>query len=303
MKAFVAGGAGFVGSHLVDRLLAEGYAVDAADDLSGGALANLADARSQELAEFRFHHVDCRSESLTELLERRAPDVLYLLTAPPPGADARQIADVMMTGGANLLEAARRAGVPKVVVGCDALSLYGDVPARELPVKEGRAFAPISVEGICGRALVELLAIYRDQHAVEFTALALASVYGPRQRADGGVVAAFAAATSAGKRAVVNGDGRQTRDFLFVDDAVDALMRAATRGGGLVVNIGTGVQTSIRDLLELLSGGAGPAHRGELAARQVTRFALSPVRARIHLGWAPWTSLADGVAQLFATPT
>jgi UDP-glucose 4-epimerase len=299
MKAFVAGGAGFIGSHLVDRLLAEGYAVDAADDLSGGVLANLADARRQDLAEFRFHQFDCRSEALGELLERRSPDVLYLVTAPPPDASARQIADIMITGGTNVLEAARRAGVPKVVAGCDAISLYGDVPARELPVKEGRAFAPTSVEGICGRALVELLAVYRDQHAVEFTVLALSSVYGPRQRADGGVVAAFAAATRAGERAVVNGDGRQTRDFVFVDDAVDAFVRAATRGTGLVVNIGTGVQTSIRDLHELLSGGAGPARRGELAAHDVTRFALSPVRARIHLGWAPWTSLADGVAQLF----
>jgi UDP-glucose 4-epimerase len=303
MKAFVAGGAGFVGSHLVDRLLAEGYAVDAADDLSGGVLANLADARQQDMAEFRFHHVDCRSESLVELLERRAPDVLYLVTAPPPDAGLRQIADGMIAGGTNVLEAARRAGVPKVVVGCDALSLYGHVPARELPVKEGRAFAPASVQGICARALVELLAIYRDRHAVEFTALALASIYGPRQRPEGGVVAAFAAATRAGTRAVVNGDGRQTRDFVFVDDAVDAFVRAATRGSGLVVNIGTGVQTSIRDLHELLSGGAGPAHRGELSAGEVTRFALSPVRARIHLGWAPWTSLADGVAQLFAKPT
>jgi UDP-glucose 4-epimerase len=299
MKAFVAGGAGFVGSHLVDRLLAEGYAVDAADDLSGGVLANLADARRQDLAEFRFHHVDCRAEALGELLERRAPDVVYLVTAPPRGAGARQIADVIITGGVNVLEAARRAGVPKVVVGCDALSLYGDVPARELPVKEGRAFAPRSVEGICGRALVDLLAVYRDRHAVEFTVLAMASVYGPRQRADAGVVAAFAAKTRAGDRAVVNGDGRQTRDFLFVDDAVDAFVRAATRGGGLVVNIGTGVQTSIRDLHQLLSGGAGPAHRGDAPPDEVPRFALSPVRARIHLGWAPWTSLADGVAQLF----
>jgi UDP-glucose 4-epimerase len=251
------------------------------------------------LAEFRFHHLDCRADGLAELLTRRAPDVMYIVTAPPPGAGAQQIADVMLTGGTNLLEAARRAGVPKVVVGCDALSLYGDVPARELPVKEGRAFAPMSVEGICDRAVVELLTVYRDQHTVEFTALALASVYGPRQRADGGVVAAFAAATRAGARATVNGDGRQTRDFVFVDDAVDAFVRAATRGTGLVVHVGTGVQTSIRDLHALLSGGAGAPERGELSAHEVTRFALSPVRARIHLGWAPWTTLADGVTQLF----
>src|SRR4051812_35302737 len=131
MKAFVAGGAGFVGSHLVDRLLAEGHAVDAADDLSGGVLANLADARRQDLAEFHFHHVDCRAEPLQELLERRTPDVVYVVTAPPPAAGPRQIADLVTVGGTNVLEAARRAGVAKVVVGCDALSLYGDVPARD----------------------------------------------------------------------------------------------------------------------------------------------------------------------------
>jgi UDP-glucose 4-epimerase len=299
MKAFVAGGAGFVGSHLVDRLLAEGYAVDAADDLSGGVLANLADARRQTLAEFRFNQFDCRTEALGELLERRVPDVLYLVTAPPPGAAARQIADVMITGGANVLEAARRAAVPKVVVGCDALSLYGDVPARELPVKEGRAFAPTSVEGICGRLVGCWPSIAISTPSSSRSPLWRRCMAAP---AADGCGAAFAAATRAAN-AVVNGDGRQTRDFVYVDDAVDAFVRAATRGSGLVVNIGTGVQTSIRDLHELLSGGAGPAHRGDLSAHEVTRFALSPVRARIHLGWAPWTSLADGVAQLFAKPT
>jgi UDP-glucose 4-epimerase len=100
----------------------------------------------------------------------------------------------------------------------------------------------------------------------------------------------------------VNGDGRQTRDFVYVDDAVDAFVRAATRGTGLVVHVGTGVQTSVRDLHELLTGGAGPAERGSAAPHDVARFALSPVRARIHLGWAPWTTLSDGVAQLFAAP-
>jgi UDP-glucose 4-epimerase len=112
------------------------------------------------------------------------------------------------------------------------------------------------------------------------------------------VVAALVEAAAAGRAPTITGDGRQTRDLVFVDDAVDALVRAGTRGSGLVVNVGTGEQTSVRELWNLVSGGGGaepikaPARPDELP-----RFAVSPVRARIHLGWSPWTSVADGLRQ------
>ena len=184
-----------------------------------------------------------------------------------------------------------------------ATSVYGHPAARALPVKEGEVsqLVPRGVRGVVARAIIDLLITYRDQYAVEFTALAMTSVYGPR--AATGVAHRFLAAAADGRAPTIDGDGRQTRDLLYVDDAVDALARAATRGGGLVVNVGTGVQTSVTELwtrIAALVPGAvdlrpvhGPARRDELA-----RFAASPVRARIHLAWSPWTDLDDGLARL-----
>ena len=292
MRALVTGGAGFVGSHLVERLLAEGHAVDVVDDLSTGSLANLADARASVNrigGELKFHHLDVRVAELVELVTRRRPEVVFHLAVTDPAT--------VFVGGLTVLEAARVSGVGKVVVGFDALSLYGPVPAGELPVKEARAWAPATPVGVAQRALADLLALARADHAIEFTGLACASVYGPRQRPAGGVVAAFVDAVETGQACTIHGDGRQTRDFVHVDDAVDALVRAATRGTGLIVNVGTGTQTTIRDLQRLVSGGA-EAKRGPVRPGEVGRFAVSPVRARIHLGWEAWTGLPEGIASL-----
>jgi UDP-glucose 4-epimerase len=196
----------------------------------------------------------------------------------------------------NLLEAARLHGPVKVVTALPAGALYGEVPVRELPVKEGRAWAPVGAGGVIAQAVAELLAVYRRQYDVEFSALALTNVYGPRQRADGGVVAAFCAARAAGEPPVFAGDGRQARDFVFIDDTVDALVRSARRGSGLVVNVGTGVLTSIRDLWAAIGGPDGaPPRIVAASADDLQRTSVSPTRARIHLAWAPWTTLDAGL--------
>jgi UDP-glucose 4-epimerase len=143
------------------------------------------------------------------------------------------------------------------------------------------------------------LNLYRSDHAVEFTALTMSTVYGPRQRRDGGVVGAFAHALRAGVSPEIHGDGRQTRDFLYVDDAVDALVRAGVRGGGLVVNVGSGVSTAVRELWTLMAGPGAPTPIAAPRRRDdVSWFALSPTRARIHLAWAPWTELGVGLRSL-----
>ena len=302
MRIMVVGGAGFLGSHLVDRLLAERHTVDVVDDLSTGSLANLADARATgartgETSLLKIHHLDACAGEFASLISMREPDVVFHLGWLPAGRSdsatlARGVQSTLI-----LLDAARTSGVGKVVTCLPAAALYGDVPVKELPVKEGRPWAPLGPKGVIAQAVVELLRVHRERHGVEFTALATANVYGPRQRPDGGVVAAFAAALASGETPSVNGDGRQTRDFLFVDDAVDALVRAATRGSGLVMNIGTGTHTSIRDLWTSMAGPDAPAPTPgrPRESEDVGRFAVSPTRARIHLSWAPWTSLETGL--------
>ncbi len=145
----------------------------------------------------------------------------------------------------------------------------------------------------------DYLAAYRELHDLEFTALALANVYGPRQDPHGeaGVVAIFAGRLLSGQPCTIYGDGTQTRDFVFVDDVVDAFARAAGRGGGLVLNIGTGNETSVNDLYAAMATNAGtdaPALHAPARTGELDRISLDPARAAIHLGWKPWTSLAEG---------
>lgn len=306
MNVVVVGGAGFIGSHLVDRLLAEDHQVDVVDDLSTGTLGNLADARSVGGA-LKIHHLDAASPEATSLIGMRRPDVIYDLALFPRGAKGTGSAaesTARLGAGFNrslaMLDAARQHGVGKVVVALPASVLYGFPAANSLPAKESDPI-PRGVRGVVARGVLDLLTVYRENDMVEFAALSLASVYGPRQSAQAGVVAAFQAAVATERPPEFHGAGRQTRDFVFIDDVVDALVRAASRSSGLLINIGTGQQTAVRDLWQLMSGGRFgdptllPDRRHELQ-----RFAVSPVRARIHLDWSPWTELADGVARLAA---
>lgn len=304
MNIVVIGGAGFIGSHLVDRLLAEDHTVDVIDNLTVGSLANLAAARAVG-GGLRIHHLDVPSNEAESSIGIRRPDVIFHLALLPRHDSTPMAQSDAFQSALATLEAARRHGVPKVVVALPASAIYGHPSSKLLPVKEGEPsqLEPRDVRGVVARAIIDLLVSYRDLHAIEFTALALGSVYGSRQRPTGGVVAAFVDAASNGRSPVLCGDGRQTRDFVFIDDVVDALVRAGGRGSGLVINIGTGEQTSINELWSKISGsiaGAGDveATRGPARLHEVQRFAVSPVRARIHLGWSPWTSLDDGLTRL-----
>jgi UDP-glucose 4-epimerase len=299
----VTGGAGFIGSNLVDRMLAEGCDVDVIDDLSTGALANLAEARAQRNRRVSFHRLDVRSPQLADLVAHRRPEVIFHLAAL---GDARAAAtrptldaEVSIIGSLNVCEAALAAGTHKVVFAGSGSSLYGIPDA--VPVRESHAQRPLSPSGVAKKAVGDYLHYYREVRGLEYTVLALANVYGPRQDPDGdaGVVAIFAGRMLARRQPTVHGDGGQTRDFLFVDDAVDAFVRATEKGGGLLMNIGTGVETSVLDLYRQLAALTGYAERPHQAAprrAEVPHSALDPGRAGIHLGWRPWTTLADGLA-------
>ncbi len=305
MKALVTGGAGFIGSTLVDRLLAEGHSVDVIDNLASGSLANLSDARSDRGHEFNFHQIDIRDVEVVELIERRRPEVIFHLAAQ---ADVRvsvtdPVLDAMINiiGGLNVLEGARRAGAGKIVFASSGGTIYGEPDPSVLPVDETQPHRPVSPYGVTKDAFSLYLGAYRELYDLEFTALALANVYGPRQDPHGeaGVVSIFAGKLLDGERCTIFGDGSQTRDFVFVDDVVDAFVRAGSRGGGLLFNIGTGIEVSVNDLYRSMAKAAGVADAALHAAPRVgelDRIALDSSKAQIHLGWKWWTEIDAGTS-------
>ncbi len=301
MRVLVTGGAGFIGSTLVDRLLAEGYAVDVVDDLSTGSFANLAEARSGQSHDCSFHRLDIRSSGVVELIAHRRPEVIFHLAAQ---ADVRVSvtrpafdAEVNIIGTINVLEGAREAGTRKVVFAASGGTLYGE--SAKPPLRESAPQRPLSPYGVSKKSAIDYLVAYRELHGIESTSLALANVYGPRQDPHGeaGVVAIFAALLLTGQDCTVFGDGEQTRDFVFVDDVVDAFSRAATRGDGLLINIGTGMETSVNQLYSTMASLVGwdrPPRYAPERPGELRRSALDPGRAAVHLGWKPWTSIEEG---------
>jgi UDP-glucose 4-epimerase len=309
MKALVTGGAGFIGSTLVDRLLAEGHSVDVVDDLSNGKLANLADARADRDHALKVHQIDIRDPAVIDLIARRAPEVVFHLAAQVdvrvsvarPAFDA----DVNIVGSLNVIEGARIGGARKVVFASSGGTIYGEPDPADLPVRESHPQHPVSPYGVAKRVVSDYLNAYREMYALEYTSLALANVYGPRQDPHGeaGVVAIFAGLLLDGKPCTIFGDGLQTRDFVYVDDVVDAFVRAADRGSGLLCNIGTAHETSVNELYATMASAAGvtePALRAPARVGELARSSLDPGRAKIHLGWEPWTDLPTGVREVLA---
>lgn len=305
MRALVTGGAGFIGSTLVDRLLAEGHEVDVVDDLSTGSLANLTHARSE--GGVKFHRIGIDSPEVADLVARREPEVVFHLAAQAdvrisvadPGRDAL----VNVVGSLHVLEGARRAGSRKVVFASSGGTIYGEVDPDDLPVTEQHPQRPLSPYGVAKKAVTDYLAAYRELHGLEFTSLALANVYGPRQDPHGeaGVVAIFAGRLLSGAPCTIFGDGEQTRDFVYVDDVVDAFVRGADKGSGLLLNIGTGHEVSVNRLYRVMAEAAGADREPQRAAArsgELERSSLDPGRAELHLGWTPWTDLETGVAHV-----
>ena len=301
----VTGGAGFIGSHLCDRLLAEGHRVVAVDDLSTGRIANLSEARGYG-NEFTFFNMDVRADGLRSLFERHSPEVVMHVAAQ--AAVSRSMDDpvfdasVNTMGSLNVLECSRLTGVRKVVYAASGGTLYGE--PRKLPVKETARTGsrPESPYGISKKVVIDYLSYYERYHGLDWTALALANVFGPRQDPDGeaGVVAIFSSKMLVGEAPTIFGDGNQTRDYVFVDDVVHAFALASERGSGRLVNVGTAMETSVNGLYRMLSDitgfeggpGRGPARLGDLR-----RSSLDIALAAEVLGWKPWTHLEDGLAE------
>jgi len=305
MRALVTGGAGFIGSTLVDRLLAEGHEVDVVDNLATGNVQNLVGAQATG-DRFRLHEVEVRGAEVTDLVAACRPEVVFHLAAQ---ADVRVSvarpafdADVNLVGSLNVFEGARAGGARKVVFASSGGTIYGEPAPEALPVTEDHSQHPVSPYGVAKKAAGDYLFALKALHGLSYASLALANVYGPRQDPHGeaGVVAIFAGRLLSGEPCTVFGDGEQTRDYVYVDDVVDAFVRGATEGDGVLVNIGTGVETSVNDLYASMArsfGSEQPAVHAEARPGELARSALDPSLAGELIGWKPSVALDDGTAR------
>jgi UDP-glucose 4-epimerase len=317
VRVLVTGAAGFIGSHLVDRLLSEGEEVTGVDDLSSGALHNLSDARRSRLGKFNFHRVDITSTALGELIKRTKPRVIFHLAAQvdvrKSVAEPLHDANINLIGTLNVLQSATETGVDKVVFTSSGGCIYGEPDDGRLPVTEDQIFLPDAMPespyGVSKKVAFDYLRYYRAVKGLDFTALALANVYGPRQEPasevglEGQVVAIFCRKMLAGRPCTIYGDGTQTRDFVYVDDVVSAFIAARDRGNGELVNVGSGAELSVNELYarlaELTNARFEPVYAAPRPG-ELNRIFVDPSKAADVLGWRPTTELADGLKQTVA---
>jgi UDP-glucose 4-epimerase len=301
-RVLVTGGAGFIGSHTVDRLVANGCRVVVLDDFSTGRRANLA----RWAGDRRVEIVDADvAEDLTGPLARAAAfDAIVHLAARASAAHSVEdpLGDLRVNyaGTARVLEYARRSGVKKVVFASSS-AVYGN--AVDLPISEDAATRPLSPYGVHKLASERLLDSYAANWGLSWPVFRFFNVYGPRQPPGSpysGVISIFARQAFAGEPLTIDGDGRQTRDFVFVDDVVEALVRACLEraGEGRIMNLGTGVETSINHLADLivdLSGRNGARRHGPARAREIRRSVARIERIGEALRYQPRIALRDGL--------
>jgi UDP-glucose 4-epimerase len=291
VRALVTGGAGFIGSHLVDVLLESGDEVTVVDHLRTEANLQGAIERGAQLVRADVTDVP----AMLAAFAAARPEVVFHLAAQidvrrsveDPSVDAHQ----NVGGTAAVLEAARDAGARRVILASTA-GVYGDPP--RLPITEDTELAPLSPYGAGKAAAETYLALFSRLYGVSTLALRMSNVYGPRQNPHGeaGVIAIFCAAAAEGRPVTLFGDGSQTRDFVYVEDVVQGFAAAARTSDEGAINLSTGVETSLNDLAAALDleTVAGPGRLGEIA-----RSSLDASVAAARLGWSASTPLAEGL--------
>ena len=293
--ALVTGGAGFIGSHVVDRLLELEYRVVIIDNLSGGKLKNLNPAAT-------FHHCDIAQPAVVDVFQREQPELVFHLAAqtsvPYSVREAVRDSQINVVGTLRVLEAARRFGIDKFIFSSTGGALYGDPEVDPCP--DDHPVVPLSPYGMSKYLAEQYLEFYHRLYRLNFTSLRYGNVYGPRQDSQGeaGVIAIFTQAMVEGKQPEIFGDGDQERDFVCVDDVVEANILAIDRGDGMHMNVGTGQKTSITRIFELLRGIIGykwgPRH-GPPRLGDVFQISLESTRAAQELGWTAQVDLEEGL--------
>ena len=294
-KAIVTGGAGFIGSNLVDALIKEGHQVTIIDDLSTGRKENVN-------RQAKFHQVDIRSVVVDKIFQEEKPDYLFHLAAQmnvrASVEDPKFDADVNIRGGINLLQCAKKHNVKKVVFACTGGAIYGE--QDYFPADEEHSVRPVSPYGVSKLSFEKYLQYFQVEYGLEYVSLRYANVYGPRQShlGEAGVVAIFYDRLLAGKEAMINGDGKQTRDYVYVDDVVRVNLRAMEYEGSGVFNIGTSVETDVNAIFEMVrqqSGSTQEEKHGPAMPGEQKRSVITFEKAQKNLGWKPEVSLKEGL--------
>lgn len=298
MKILVTGGAGFIGSHIVDLLIARGDQVVVVDNLVSGKEENIH-------PDAAFYRLDLTSKDLLEVFEREKPEVVIHQAAQiqvdTSVKDPIHDANTNIIGTIQLLEACRKTGVKKVIYASSA-AVYGN-PVY-LPLDEKHPIHPLSGYGVSKYTAEHYLAVYAHLYQLSYTILRYANVYGIRQdpRGEGGVISIFVNKVLREEPLTIFGDGEQTRDYIYVEDVARANLAAIERGEGEILNIGTGVRTSLNDIVQYfnaISGFKNQVVYGEERPGDIKHSFYDISKARRVLNWEPETSLKEGLAKTY----
>ena len=300
MKVLVTGGAGFIGSHLVDALIERGHEVVVIDNLSAGFQGNV-DPHA------RLYEISIGDEKLAEVFERERPQIVSHHAAQvdlrksvdEPVFDARE----NILGSLNIIVNAVRFGVEKLIYASSGGAVYGE--PQYLPVNENHPISPVSQYGVSKHAVEHYLYLYGLHYGLDYAVLRYANVYGPRQNplGEAGVVAIFARQMLRGEQPTIFGRGDKTRDYTHVSDVVEVNLLALERGRSAIYNIGTGVETSDQEIFDTLAealGYKGTPLYASVRKGEIQRICLDWSKAEKELGWRPKLTLKEGIGKTVA---
>lgn len=295
IKCIVTGGAGFIGSHLVDKLLEQGYKVAIIDNLSTGRKENINPKAD-------FYNINIQDSKVSNIFNKVKPDIVFHYAAQ---IDVRKSVDdpiesakTNILGSLNIIENCRNFGVKKIIFASSGGAVYGE--AKIIPTPENYPTQPVSPYGIEKLIFEHYLGFYKKEYGLDYLILRFANVYGSRQnsRGEAGVIAIFCDKMINGGESLINGDGKQTRDFVFIEDIIRVNVLGVQKNKNGIFNIGTGVETDINDIFRKLKGlfnlEIKEIHAPEKQGEQ-KRSCLDSKKAKVELGWQPKYSLNKGL--------